>query len=1112
MSLTQSWAPYFTSAVRRMGRAHHDAGSVAIARTSNDLIEADVRVDGSCYRVQIRTGPQQPTAHCTCKQGKTEHRCEHLWSTLLALEADRQDLSQMGPPGLPKARKRRGTAPTMSLAEPPWASRMNLLRPQSQDPAAPTPLLAEPEVGYIINVPLSQRQGTVVIETRQRQLTPEGFTAWKPWRINRATVARLPEPVDRQIAAMLLGASATEPDELERMARSERTRATFALPHGAQRQLLWPMIRTGRCFLEPKLDDSSPPLVGPSQTDDRPWVLWLVARAEPGGLQVQLELRRGQDRLPITKPRLVVAGPGGLIVDEHRTAALDDGGAGDWIAQFRGAPSAGPMHVPDQDIEAFVLRLYRMPHLPQLDLPDTVTRRQRQLAPAPHISLTIPPQEHGPLRCRVWFQYDQHQVGPSQPGHWICAEPMSDPIGRDRAKERKLVARLATLGFQRGQDDEGHSLLLPRRHVPTALPALMSDGWQVSANQRLLRQSSGATFAISTSTDWFELRGQFNFGTEADVTLPQVLDAAESGRLLIDLPDGSFGLLPQRWLDEHALLPAVGQTCGDHLRFGANQAALLDALTGTLEVADVDEQFQVIRRQIAHFNSIEPQSESARFRGTLRPYQRDGLGWMGFMRLIGMGGILADDMGLGKTIQVLAMLDEHYRQGPEPATTSDQTTGGQAPPPQEDRPTRCTASLVVVPRSLIFNWVDEARRFAPHLRVLSYTGTDRDQLRQTFGEHDLIVTSYGLLRRDIVTLRGYRFHYVVLDEAQSIKNPTSQAARAARLLNASHRLALTGTPVENHLGDLWSIFEYLNPGMLGSSTRFGQMLRGGQASEPEAGGDRRNWPLQSTDTAAQAGRALRPFMLRRTKRQVLDELPPKTDQTLQCQMGPQQQAFYDGLLHHYQRSVWRSIGSGSLGSAPMLVLEALLRLRQAACHPGLIDPQRASEPSAKLQTLLQHLEQLVDEGHKALVFSQFTSMLQLVKTRLDERQIAYEYLDGQTRNRKQRIDHFQEDDGCPIFLISLKAGGFGLNLTAANYVFILDPWWNPAIEAQAIDRVHRIGQSRHVFAYRLICAGTVEQRIAELQQRKQQLANAIISGQDNLLKTLTREDLQELLR
>ena len=383
-------------------------------------------------------------------------------------------------------------------------------------------------------------------------------------------------------------------------------------------------------------------------------------------------------------------------------------------------------------------------------------------------------------------------------------------------------------------------------------------------------------------------------------------------------------------------------------------------------------------------------------RAELLPYQLDGIAFA-----VGAGrAVLADDMGLGKTIQVLAMLDIRYSR-----LAADDDDAQMTGP-----------TFVVAPRSVVYNWLDEAKRFTPALRVMAYSGNEREALRAAFGDHDLIVTSYGLMRRDIASLSEFPFDYVILDEAQTIKNPDSQGAKAARLLKARHRLALTGTPVENHLGDLWSIFEFLNPGMLGVAGRFGERIKAGMQH------------LRSADAATQAGRALRPFILRRTKQQVLTELPDKTEQTLVCEMEPEQQEIYQSLLQHYRGTLLRQVPSNSIGPAAMMVLEALLRLRQAACHPGLIDPKLAEHPSAKLDLLTEQLEEIIEEGHKTLVFSQFTSFLSLVKTRLERENVVYEYLDGQTRNRKERIERFQTDSDCSVFLISLHLKDYEIEL------------------------------------------------------------------------------------
>jgi SNF2 family DNA or RNA helicase len=432
-------------------------------------------------------------------------------------------------------------------------------------------------------------------------------------------------------------------------------------------------------------------------------------------------------------------------------------------------------------------------------------------------------------------------------------------------------------------------------------------------------------------------------------------------------------------------------------------------------------------------------------------------------------------MGVGKTAQALALLETRrvLRAAGEPIGPS----------------------LVVVPRSLVFNWKQEAARFTPQLRVLDYSGSEREG--EDFAAYDIVVTTYGMLRRDILRLKDFEFDYVVLDEAQAIKNANTQAAKAARLLRGRCRLALSGTPVENHLRELWSLFEFLNPGMLGAASAF--KLASGAMRDPDE------------ETRRLLGQALRPFILRRTKEQVARELPPKSEQTMYCEMDAAERKLYEDLRQHYRRSLLKRIETEGMAKSKIKVLEALLRLRQAACHPGLLDKERVGDSSAKLEMLLEQLREVLDEGHKALVFSQFTSLLKIVRDRLDRNDIAYEYLDGATRDRQARVERFQKEADCRAFLVSLKAGGLGLNLTAAEYVFILDPWWNPAVEAQAVDRAHRIGQSRPVFAYRLITRDTVEDKVLELQKAKRDLAAAIITADNSIIRNLQHEDLALLL-
>ncbi|HEY7215111.1 MAG TPA: DEAD/DEAH box helicase, partial [Thermoanaerobaculia bacterium] len=550
--------------------------------------------------------------------------------------------------------------------------------------------------------------------------------------------------------------------------------------------------------------------------------------------------------------------------------------------------------------------------------------------------------------------------------------------------------------------------------------------------------------------------------------------ALRRGERFIALGDGSLGVLPEEWVKKIAPIARLGEVEGDHLRFQSAQAALLDAWLAEEPEATFDEAFVRARERLRGFAGIAPVEEPAGFSGELRAYQKAGVGWLHYLRDFRFGGCLADDMGLGKTVQVLALLE---------ARRTRRAAEGLPP------------SLLVVPRSLVFNWLAEAARFTPELRVLDHTGTGRTKRKDPFAGCDLVLTTYGTLRRDVAALRETEFDYLILDEAQAIKNADSQTAKAARLLRGRHRLALTGTPIENHLGELWSLLEFLNPGLLGASP----LLATEELRNPDP------------ETLERLARGLRPFLLRRTKEQVAPELPPKVEQTLFCELPGKQRRLYDELRDHYRAALGARIGAQGLGRSKILVIEALLRLRQAACHPGLLDKGRAAEPCAKLDLLLPQLQEVLAEGHKALVFSQFTSFLALLRERLEREKLPYLYLDGATRDRQARVEAFQSDPDTKLFLISLKAGGLGLNLTAADYVYLLDPWWNPAVESQAIDRTHRIGQTRPVFACRIVARDTVEEKILELQKTKRDLADAVIQADQSLLAGLTREDLELLL-
>jgi len=464
--------------------------------------------------------------------------------------------------------------------------------------------------------------------------------------------------------------------------------------------------------------------------------------------------------------------------------------------------------------------------------------------------------------------------------------------------------------------------------------------------------------------------------------------------------------------------------------------------------------------------------------GTLRHYQEAGLSWLWFLHRHGLSGILADDMGLGKTIQALALLQKvKNEEGPRP-------------------------SLVVAPTSVLANWEREVERFTPGLSTIIWHGQDRKERADELAGKDVVLTSYALMRRDAEELSKVGFRYVILDEAQNIKNAGSATAQACKSVPADARLALTGTPLENRLSELWSIFDFLMPGFLGSAPTFA---------------DRYEQPIEvQGDVAARdrLRRRIHPFVLRRLKTEVARELPPKTESVAYCEMEPAQASLYREVLEQGRRKVYEQIERVGFKRSRISILAALMRLRQVCCDPRLLKmPPGTSLPdSAKGERFWELVQDLVAEGHRALIFSQFVEMLELLKSRADELKLPYVSLDGRTRDRMARVDKFNDPAGPPLFFISLKAGGTGLNLTAADYVIHYDPWWNPAVEDQATDRTHRIGQTKAVIAYKLITRGTVEEKILALQKKKKELAEGVLTQDAAVGKALSEADVDELFR
>lgn len=577
----------------------------------------------------------------------------------------------------------------------------------------------------------------------------------------------------------------------------------------------------------------------------------------------------------------------------------------------------------------------------------------------------------------------------------------------------------------------------------------------------------------SSGMDWFDLEISVSFGNQ-NVSLKEVRKAVMNNQHYVRLGDGTLGILPQEWLEKYASVLKIGKLDGEKIRMNDRQFSLVEDLYEEIDNHEALRNLYEKKQRLRQFENIKEVILPTNIKADLRDYQKAGFNWLNFLDEYGWGGILADDMGLGKTLQAITFLQYIVNKHPE------------------------ATNLVVVPKSLVFNWIKEIEKFAPELNVLVYYGTLRHQHKFDLEKYQVIIATYGSVRSDIVELREVAFNYVILDESQAVKNPDALVSKSVKLLKAKNRICMSGTPIENNTFDLYSQLDFLNPGMLGSVDFFKREYATPIDKD------------KSEIAVSNLRRLVYPFILRRTKEEVAKELPEKVETTIYCEMGTHQRKVYDYFKDKYRDYIMGKIESEGLNNAGMYILEGLMKLRQICNSPALLNEKEDyGKESIKLEEIIPRISE--DSGrHKILVFSQFLDMLDLIRKELDKLHIKYEYLDGQTKDRIERVENFQNNEECRVFLMSLKAGGVGLNLTAADYVYLVDPWWNPAVEAQAIDRAHRIGQEKSVFAYKLICKDTIEEKILQLQERKKAVAKDLINVESGFIKALDKEDVRDL--
>lgn len=1096
MLLTERFSKEFSASTRSNGSIYVSEGRVRIVSADEWKVEA--RVTGSQnYDTDIWWEGTDLVAQCTCPHFGSGYACKHLWATLLTAdekhflagdgkepvhffldfslfdsvdddEYDDDEFDDDEPPFTSLSK------PAVTKKEE-WRQQLGFTDPPQTSPPPDWP--ANRKLIYAVDILQTLSSGFLTLEVLTQEPKKNGeLSKPRQLRLPRFQIPHIPDSNDRQILGILNGAIETSQDYYGYSESAYDTAlCRYRLMPAVLEYLIPLLCKTARFFLKTQSGISSIPL---RWDEGDPWQFFVrVRRNETERFYiVDGYLRRDQESVDLATPVLALAA--GFVFFQESACRLDHGNAFPWIKALRTTPS---VTVPEKQIDKFLQETLTRSHSPRLDLPEQLHYESIVLPPQPCLTFQNMSQAERPTACLSFLYGDDLSFQEEDPKASEYDAKLRRLYARDLHAESIARQQLNAAGFKpfpSGYSARGPRWEISPKSFPSAVRELSAQHWRVEAEGKLFRNPGEFRIEVSSGIDWFELHGSVDYG-DISISLPELLATARRGNHLVLLSDGTYGILPEDWLNKYGMFAEAGESAENHVRFQKSQIGLLNALLASQPEVHVDKTFAAARKELLQFEGIKAVQAPKSFQGTLRHYQKEALGWTRFLRRFGFGGCLADDMGLGKTVTVLALLEERRK--------LREKAGDDAPLP----------SLVVVPRSLVFNWKLEAARFTPLLRVLDHTGMSRIKGTEHFEDYDLVLTTYGTLRNDAVFFKDLRFDYIILDEAQAIKNADTVSAKAARLLQGSHKLALSGTPVENHLGELWSLFEFLNPGMLGSARVF--KMTGSIARNPDE---------QTRQILAQA---LRPFILRRTKQQVLKELPPKTEQTIYCELESAQRKAYDELRDYYRALLLRRVDSEGINKSKIYVLEALLRLRQAACHMGLIDQKRIHEPSAKLDTLIPQLLEVLSENHKILVFSQFTSFLSILRGRLEREGLAYEYLDGQTTNRQAPVEKFQTDPGSKLFLISLKAGGLGLNLTAAEYVFLLDPWWNPVAEAQAVDRAHRIGQNRRVFAYRLIARDTVEEKVLELQKTKRDLADAIINADNSLIRNLAREDLELLL-
>lgn len=1072
---------YFSTTVIRRGKNYLTNELVVFKKIAPEFIHATVSGTKDYEVILMFYDDKSFDFKCTCTESKNKNTfCKHVWGVLLQADSEQLLLKEV------RGINHIDIAEVINIIEDKTVTKINrskwrrFLSSVDLTKQDVIPILkwdSNKELIYIFNINKLNYQNSIPLEIASNDVFEDGTkSAPKSEKIGLDLISSLPNSLDINIISSLFINQFKNTNYYAwNFKPSQNLDSHHTLHQDTSSQLLPLITRTSRCFYRGGSHDTLIPLIADtSGSFDLKLYITKPEKEFEGDEQDEHYILTGV--LKNESKQVVIHNGiktliGGFVIDKHYLLELKSESHNAWIYMLL---NNNNFEIQKGELTNFLEEVYQFSEPPDVVLPEGIDLSFVVGKPLPMLSISKK-QGANQATAKLYFKYGVIDVAPTEKRNNFFNKDNFEIETRNFKEEELYIERLIGLDFQSLRKTEiENEYRVSASKIHNAIRTLLIEGWRVEAEGKRYRQAGNMKLGISSGMNWFDLTGELNF-EDSVVSLPEVMMAIRKGEQVVILKDGSIGLISDEMRNKFKSVSKLGDLQEDGIfRFKPNQALILDALLEKEPNISFDTKFDEARKQLSSFKGLKTLETPVGFVGELRDYQKEALSWAKFLNDFSLGGCLADDMGLGKTVVVLAIIQYMKNQN-----------------------NSVKPSLVVVPKSLVFNWEEECKKFTPTLKLLNYTGVQRDSLKESIANSDIVITTYGTIRSEGEFFKDLDFRYIILDEAQAIKNSVTASFKATRLLKGDHRLALSGTPVENHLGELLSIFEFLNPGMLGIATS-SMIFESIDLRQPDQ------------EYLEFLSKILKPCILRRTKSEVAKDLPEKIEQTIFCELDPAQRRIYNELRDYYKSSLNDTIGTITLQKSKIHILEALLRLRQVACHPALINKTKRDVSSAKLDTLISMISEAISEGHKALVFSQFTSFLAIVKEELDDRNIKYEYLDGKTKNRQEVVDKYQNDDDCKLFLISLKAGGVGLNLTAAEYVFLLDPWWNPAVEAQAIDRTHRIGQTKNVFAYRLIAKDTVEEKVLQLQESKRNLADSIIKADSRLISAISSEDLELL--